>query len=431
MAGSEHRQQNESNRGGRPELGNRPISRLEQEASRISDPAERLRFLRSHAHRHSRPGSQEPTVLVHRMAEPVRPAWTRPKVLLSGGAAVALAVVAVFVAQMSSSAGVAPPSDSEADGQAATGRIPSALEAVAELGPPPAVWQVSSTKTTETYSNGLQIDTRFETTYQPREKYPIFALPADFPHEADPSGKTYVQQIGEAQEPRGIVYHTTESQMVPFTEASSANIDRLGKSLARLLKSEHAYHYLIDRYGRVFRIVKESNAAGHTGFSAWADSRGLYVNLNHSFLGVAFEAQSGEPRDVTAAQVTAARMLTEMLRYRYSIPEENCVTHAQVSINPYSMKLGNHTDWAYNFPFKALGLSDNYALAPAAIWALGFTYDEDLIGRSAGQKWPGLSAADTLFARYAADHKQTSAQYRLALRRRYKEIRRQLKKKGM
>ncbi len=411
------------------------VSGLEQAASRISDPAERLRFLRSQAHRHSQASKGEPTLLVHRIAEPIgKPApgvWDRPKVLLSGGAAVLLAALAVFALQVRSAAEVAPVSSPNAAGSEAIARIPSALEAVAELGPPPAVWQVSSTKTTETYSNGLQVDTRFETTYQPREKYPIFALPADFPEGADSSGKGYAKQIGEAQEPRGIIYHTTESQMAPFTEASSANIDRLGKSLAKLLKSEHAYHYLIDRFGRVFRIVKESNAAGHTGFSVWADSRGLYVNLNHSFLGIAFEAQSGEPREVTAAQITAARMLTEMLRYRYSIPEENCVTHAQVSINPYNMKLGNHTDWAHSFPFKAVGLPDNYALAPAALWVLGFSYDEDLIQRSAGQKWPGLSAADTLFARYAADHKQTPAQYRLALQRRYKEIRRELKEKGM
>lgn len=308
-----------------------------------------------------------------------------------------------------------------------TARIPSALEAAASLSLPPAVWQVESTKTTEVYSNGLQIDTRFQTNYQPRARYPIFALPEN----EDPGTRSFARQIGEAQEPRGILYHTTESQLLPFAEEASRNIDRLGKSLARLLQSEHAYHYLIDRFGRVFRIVKESDAAGHSGFSVWADGEGLYVNLNHSFIGISFEARSGEVAEVTAAQITAARMLTEMLRYRYSIPEENCITHAQVSVNPDNMKLGNHTDWAHSFPFKAVGLPDNYSLPPAAIWGFGYLYDEDLIARAGGMTWAGLPIAEQRLTRQAADQGLTLDEYRKTLRTRYQQIRRELKAKGM
>jgi N-acetyl-anhydromuramyl-L-alanine amidase AmpD len=128
----------------------------------------------------------------------------------------------------------------------------------------------------------------------------------------------------------------------------------------------HLYHFLIDRFGRIFRIVAESDYANHAGRSLWIDDRHIYWNLNQSFLGIAFEAQAGaqSASDIaTRAQIDAARVLTEMLRSRYRIPAADCVTHAQVSINLQTMRLGYHTDWAANFPFYDVGLGDGYILA--------------------------------------------------------------------
>jgi len=42
-------------------------------------------------------------------------------------------------------------------------------------------------------------------------------------------------------------------------------------------------------------------------------------------------------------------MLTDMLRKRYGIPAGNCVTHAQVSVNPSNLLIGYHIDWASSF----------------------------------------------------------------------------------
>ena len=53
---------------------------------------------------------------------------------------------------------------------------------------------------------------------------------------------------------------------------------------------------MIDRFGRVFRIVRESDSANHAGNSVWADQHWVYVNLNESFFGVAFEAQTQAER---------------------------------------------------------------------------------------------------------------------------------------
>ena len=167
--------------------------------------------------------------------------------------------------------------------------------------------------------------------------------------------------------PAGIVFHTTESHQAPFEPRQTRQLKKIGRSLLDYVRQNRSYNFVIDRFGRVFRVVQEADAAYHAGKSVWADANFYYINLNHSFLGIAFEAQSAAGEDnpvVSPAQVHAARVLTEMLRSRYNIPATNCVTHAQVSVNPSNMQIGYHKDWAENFPFPEVGLAGQ--LRPAA-----------------------------------------------------------------
>ena len=53
--------------------------------------------------------------------------------------------------------------------------------------------------------------------------------------------------------------------------------------MLEFVKQNRSYHFVIDRFGRVFRIVKESDSANHSGMSIWGDDKGVYVNLNPSF----------------------------------------------------------------------------------------------------------------------------------------------------
>jgi hypothetical protein len=186
---------------------------------------------------------------------------------------------------------------------------------------------------------------------------------------------------------------------------------------------------VIDRFGRVYRVVQESDAANHVGTSIWADSRGVYVNLNDSFLGVSFEGQTGAVDEVTAAQVTAGKVLTEMLRSRYGIATEDCVTHAQVSVNPQNMKIGEHTDWAGKFPFAGVGLPDNYSIPVASMYVFGFDYDSVFL-RATGTRWRGLDLAELRVARQAAAEGLETPRYRAMLQHRYKDIASALKEKS-
>ena len=100
---------------------------------------------------------------------------------------------------------------------------------------------------------------------------------------------------------------------------------------------------------------------------------------------------------------------------------ENCVTHAQISVNPSNMHIGSHTDWAGTFPFAALGLPDNYAVALPSLYAFGFEYD-DVFLRVTGARWKGLDLAEEQIRRQARIEATTVEGYRRILQHRYKDI---------
>jgi hypothetical protein len=368
-----------------PSLG--PTPSVERRANQISDPVERLRFLR------------------RRMAAPSRPprrSFARP---------LRWAAVAAVLAMIP---GPVPTGTAETFARERRLLVPAMrapTTSAREEAPasPSRVWRVDYSQTSELYSNGLRLDLTFAVSNHPRAHYPIFSL----------GGAPAPARFGSA--PIGIVYHTTESHLAPFEEDENRRLKQLGRNLLEVIRRERAYHYVIDRFGRVFRVVEESDGANHAGTSVWADSESLYVNLNDSFLGVAFEGQTGAADEVAPAQIASARMLTEMLRSRYRIPPENCVTHAQVSVNPSNMKIGTHTDWAAAFPFAALGLPDNYAVALPSLYAFGFGYD-DVFLRAAGGRWRGLDLGEEQIERQARIEGTTGAAYRRILQHRYKDI---------
>jgi N-acetylmuramoyl-L-alanine amidase len=281
----------------------------------------------------------------------------------------------------------------------------------------PDVWLVERAGDFETYSNGLRIDNRFTAPNQKRLSYPVYQRGVAV-------GDIDARQPEWRSEPAGIVYHTTESDQARFTADENARLKRIGKAVIGVVQQNRSYHFLIDRFGQVFRIVPESDVANHAGYSVWAYGSMIFVNLNTSFLGIAFETQTqrGDQPSASPAQVHAARILTEMLRNKYRIPQSNCVTHAQVSVNPDNMLMGYHTDWAGNFPFLALGLNDNYSAPPPSIYAFGFGYDPTFVHATGVRLWQGLALAQDQMQTQAAARGISVSQYRATLQKKYKEI---------
>lgn len=273
------------------------------------------------------------------------------------------------------------------------------------------VWLVEEKAGAEVYSNGLRVDTRLAVANE-RRSYPVFSR----------SGPAQVAEWRDA--PVGIVYHSTENHVAPFERDHNARIRHVGRWLLHYVQARKAYHFVVDRFGRVFRVVEEGDAANHAGLSVWADARRLYVNLNRSFFGVAFEAQSasGEAGRLTPAQMLSGRLLTEMLRSKYGIAAAACVTHAQVSVAPAIRRIGNHLDWASGFPFEGLGLPDNYGVALPAVAQFGFAYDADFLKVADTRLWKGLALGAEQLRQDAAAAGLAPGPYRNALEERYRKM---------
>ena len=338
---------------------------VERNAEVISDPVAKLRYLRKEA-TPVPPGRWEKFLTAN-----------KPKVQIGiGVAAVALAVLGIgFSSQRSA--------------KARTTTLPSIAYSTAR--PTPAgdaggIWLVESRDGQEIYSNSLRIETRFTIPLGEEPNWKYCKIPKD--------SKTAVPM----KDPVGIVFHTSESMMAPFEEGQNKRLIFIGESLVRHVRSIRAYHYVIDRFGLVWRVVPESEPAFHAGNSIWADKDWIYLNLNHSFLAVSFEARTQAEGDkeavVTDAQKLSSKLLTNMLRAKYHIPETNLVTHGQVSVNPDNFGIGYHTDFGGDFPWADLGLPDNYQLPLPSYFMFGFIYDDSYLAAMGNRVSPGLSKAN-------------------------------------
>jgi len=265
------------------------------------------------------------------------------------------------------------------------------------------VWLAEKDNGSEFYSNGARVLTEFETSGARRNFYRF-----DLEALADGSEKAEI-----LSSPVGIVYHVSESDLLPFADRYNLSLKHQSRSLLEYAQLHRLYNYVIDRFGRTYRIVRDEYAANHAGNSVWSDGRSVYVNLSSSFIGICFEGRGAAmgAEGINEAQIYAARTLTAVLRSRYGIDDANCVTHGLVSVNPSNRLMGYHTDWVSEFPFEALGLSNKYETELAAISRLGFGYDQAYIA-AAGGKWPGLEKAEAALREAAQKSSSTVGEER-------------------
>ncbi|HKZ32802.1 MAG TPA: peptidoglycan recognition family protein [Vicinamibacteria bacterium] len=254
---------------------------------------------------------------------------------------------------------------------------------------PERIWLVDSGAAFELYSNGLRIDTTWAVRGEPR-RYRVFTLGGGMGEEVH-------------DRPVGIVYHTSESDIWPLEESFNEKLRDSSQDLLRYLRRNQVYHYLVDRFGRVYRVVEEKDKANHAGMSVWAEGDRIYLNLNGPTIGVSFETrwEGGRALPITRAQLEAGRSLSDYLRHKWQIAPELCVTHGLASVNPKKHLIGHHLDWARGFPFDAFSLPDQYQVESPAV-RLGFAWDERFLAVM-NEPWPGAKqAADRLAAEAAA-----------------------------
>ncbi len=280
----------------------------------------------------------------------------------------------------------------------------------------PEIWPVETTAAGTTYSNGLTVRLDY-TTHSASRHYFVYSAATR-------------KVASQGSKPIGIVFHTTESLLFPMEPGWNQALAHTREEVLEHIQRNRSYNFFIDRFGQVYRVVPEQESANHAGHSVWADGDAVFVNLNQSFIGIAFEAQTKtneQPANyiATPAQIYSGRLLTDMLRNRYQISEQNCVTHAQVSVNPDNMRLGYHTDWASHFPFQEMGLHSGYRLPVQAVTMFGFAYDQHFLESIGGTPWEGLTDAEEQMIREAARLGITPDLYRASLQQHFHHLRRQ------
>jgi len=276
---------------------------------------------------------------------------------------------------------------------------------------PEKIWLAETENGIEKWSNGCNISTKYETDNHPRSYYTI-------PRGVETDGDQVSNKIV------GIVYHTPESSMFDFNPENNKAIQNGSRALLELVRKYKKYNYMINRIGDIYRIVRDNQAAYHAGDSLWADEKNTYVLLNESFLGVCFESKfegaSSLNEILTPSQIRSGRLLTDVLRTKYSIDDANCTTHGLVAVEPETMLIARHHDWVRYFPFEAMGLSDKYKIQPPNMIDYGFTYNEDVLAKKLDHKlWEGAAMAEKEFKKRAEQARVAPDDLRRKLRDRY------------
>ncbi len=394
------------------------IAALESQSREIRDPVEKLRFLRRSLERFERVDHRLQAVpgaplrwLAARLTgvEAARPLFsknpngaidppTRTRTPLSRrarraiNAALLLLVAAAGIALAGYPrsrpilpVGTAAPSSASLPARTTLPPVAEALPAEPRSVVPERIWQVDSGPRFELYSNGLRIDTSYAVAGD-RRRYHVFDLERGL-------------QAEEQERPIGIVFHTSESDIWPLEESFNGKLRDSSQNLLHYLQKNRVYHYLIDRFGQVFRVVTEETKANHAGVSIWSVDRRVYLNLNGPTIGVSFETrwEGGHALPITRAQLEAGRGLTDYLRNKWAIAAEMCLAHGLASVNSKKHLIGHHVDWARGFPFAAYGLPDQYQRASPAVALFGFDHDDAFVARM-GEPWPGVAEAERSLA---------------------------------
>ncbi len=94
-------------------------------------------------------------------------------------------------------------------------------------------------------------------------------------------------------------------------------------------KSKVSCHYLINRDGEIFQMVKDRNIAWHAGKSKWKK----FTNLNESSLGIELVNKGHKfgYQNFSVKQMNSLVRLCKVLKKKYSIKTENFLGHSDIA----------------------------------------------------------------------------------------------------
>ena len=120
--------------------------------------------------------------------------------------------------------------------------------------------------------------------------------------------------------------------------------------------SKVSSHYLINRKGKIFRIVEDKKVAWHAGISCWKK----YKNLNKISLGIELVNRGHQfgYNNFEQKQISSLIKLCKQLKKKYNIENKNIVGHSDIAptrkIDP-----GEKFPWKY-LAKKQIGIWHDY-----------------------------------------------------------------------
>ena len=113
-------------------------------------------------------------------------------------------------------------------------------------------------------------------------------------------------------------------------------------------KFQVSCHYLINRKGKIFQMVKDENIAWHAGKSKWKK----YNNLNPFSLGIELVNKGHRfgYQNFSKKHIRSLIKLCKNLKKKYKIPKENFLGHSDIA--PL-----RKIDPGEKFPWKNLALT--------------------------------------------------------------------------
>ena len=94
-------------------------------------------------------------------------------------------------------------------------------------------------------------------------------------------------------------------------------------------KSKVSCHYLINREGKIIKMVKDKNIAWHAGKSRWKK----FKNLNSCSIGIELVNRGHKfgYQDYSKNQINSLLKLCKNLKKKYSIKKENFLGHSDIA----------------------------------------------------------------------------------------------------
>ena len=104
------------------------------------------------------------------------------------------------------------------------------------------------------------------------------------------------------------------------------------QGLLRYVQKNRLYHYVIDRFGRVFRVVAEESKANHAGNSVWANAGRVYKQITRLRIEGHTDSDGNDAANLKLSEARANAVMSALIKRHVDPPRVHAGTPARVEL---------------------------------------------------------------------------------------------------